>query len=88
MTKNDKDQKRELSQAEVALFHVRKTLEQAPEDKLYQVRTRFDGLVNAYKGDAEAQAMLKLLMAEHGLNEKVQMENIHGSIRGNPVSVH
>jgi len=88
MMRNDKDLKREMSQAEVALLHVQQTLEQAPQDKLYQVRTRFDGLVNAYKGDKEAQAMLKFLMAEHGLKEKVQQEQIHGSSRGNPVNIH
>ncbi len=88
MSKNDKDLQREMSQAEVGLMHVQQTLEQAPQDKLYQVRTRFEGLIHAYKGDSEAQTMLKFLMAEHGLLEKVRQEKVYGSSRGNAVNIH
>ena len=65
---------RELSQAESALHNVQGTLETADQTKLYNVRTRFEGLINAYKDDAEGVAMLNMLMAEYSLKTKVAQE--------------
>jgi antitoxin component HigA of HigAB toxin-antitoxin module len=79
---------RELSVAEIQLMRIKDTLKQAPQDKLHKVRSRFDGLLNAYKDDEEAIAMLRFLMAEYSLTQQVQMEKEYGSTGRNSVNVH
>ena len=85
---NGKKIQRELSQAEVQLLNIENTLAQAPQEKLHNVRTRFDGLINAYSDDPEATAMLRFLMAEYNLKQQIQMEKGYGSSRRSPINVH
>lgn len=63
-----------ITKLELSLHNIRVTLSQAPQDKLHNVKTRFDGLLNAYKDDEEATTMLTFLMAENGLERRLQVE--------------
>ncbi len=65
---------RQLTASEAGLLNVQHALETADEGKLYRIRTRFNGLINAYKDDEEALAMLSLLMAEYSLKRKISAE--------------
>ena len=85
---NKKHLGRELSPAEAQLLNIQEALDQAPQKKLFNVRTRFEGLLNAYADDQEATTMLKFLMAEYSLQQKVNSEVPNGSDRRNAVNVH
>jgi len=88
MNKNSKKTlERQLTQAEVALHNVQRALASGDQDLLYKVRTRFDGLVNAYKGDVNATAMLHMLIAELSIKAKVASEAQHVS-GTNTTSIH
>ena len=65
MTPKSEDKGKPLSTAEVGLANIQNLLETADKDLLFKVRTRFDGLVNAYECDPVAFALLNLLMGEH-----------------------
>ena len=82
MSKNDKNPGRQLTNAEAALLNVQKALESGDQDLLFNVRTRFDGLINAYKDDVHATAMLHMLMAELSIKAKLKAEALHVSGTG------
>ena len=77
MNKNDKNPGRQLTNAEAALLNVQQALDSGDQDLLYKVRSRFDGLVNAYKGDAVATGMINMLMAEHSIKAKIMADSTH-----------
>lgn len=73
-SKNDKNPGRQLTPTEAALHNVQNALATADQTQLHNVRTRFEGLVNAYKGDVNGTAMLHMLMAEHSIKVKLKAE--------------
>lgn len=64
---------RQLTPTEVALKHTQDMLREANQEKLFHVKTRFVGLLNAYKEDEEATGMLNLLMAEYALKSNTEI---------------
>ena len=74
------------TQSELELMAIQDILSVADQNKLYLVRSRFDGLFNAYKDDVEATTMLKFLMAEYSVKQRVQQEG--GSISIDPTNIH
>jgi len=83
MAQNDKDLGRQLSPTEVALRNVQNILASADQDLLFNVRTRFKGLVNAYADDPVGAALLNLLMAEHITKKKLETPIVYTSSEPN-----
>ena len=77
-----------ITPIEISLQNIRDTLYEANQDKLFHIRGRFNKLINAYKDDIEATAMLRLLMAEHTLEEKIAIEARNEFNKRSPASVH
>ena len=70
MTKN------EIKQGVIALEKqlqaVEELLSEADQREVYLIRSRFTGLINAYKNDDGAIAILTLLMAEFGIKARMK----------------
>ena len=73
---------------EISLQSIKDTLQEASQDKLFSIRSRFNGLINAYKDDVEATAILHLLMAEHTLETKIAIEAQNEFNKRSPINVH
>lgn len=83
-----KQQENVMTPVEVSLQQIKDTLIDADQKKVYNIRTRFEGLVTAYDNDIESTAILHLLMAEYTLELKIKMEGSDGSNRRSPVDIH
>ena len=79
---------RRVTPIDISLQNIKDTLQEADQDKLFHIRVRFNGLINAYRDDIEATAMLHLLMAEHTLEEKIAIEARNEFNKRSPTSVH
>lgn len=69
---------RRCTAIEQSLLNIQGMLSDGDQGKVYPIRTRLDGLINAYKDDIESMAILHLLMAEYTLKSKIEMETRYG----------
>ena len=63
---------------EISLKNIQEILKDADQESVNPVRTRLNGLINAYKNDVESTAILHLLMAEYTLKSKIELEAKYG----------
>jgi len=74
MNEQNENIEQAVTPVEQSLKNIQEILIEADQENVYPIRTRLNGLINAYKNDIESIAILHLLMAEYTLISKIEME--------------